>query len=397
MYTTLKELCNSTGENIKTLDGLKEILLKSDLTTSKKVTDLKMSLDSNHVWEIILEPYIGADNGNMTFLPDFSEIGYRNQMQFGSLERNKTEAPITNYGNWLPINSFELQYRRSNQKGLALFDGDIYFPTSMEFTNELRLTFVDDQYKSFRWYFNRCAEAAVYRVIKADRGSDKILMDETYQDGNITKYRSLSEGVFDKSDRSLITIIDKTRYETAMYKNITFKCTIYVMKGDYATVEKFILLLVMRDHQIEYSGDSDANGNELSVNFTIVGELFDESGYDYDRTEYEYRASNISDFRSGYSGKFKEQDAGYQELKDKFKGMLTEEDKDKRKELYDAFTKDENNLKLYYKYQSQYSAMADYEVIIDEDGKYKMIDKQTASGGPAEKTPDTTESETKGN
>lgn len=396
MYTTLKELCNSTGENIKTLDGLKEILLKSDLTTSKKVTDLKMSLDSNHVWEIILEPYIGADNGNMTFLPDFSEIRYRNQMQFGSLERNKTEAPITNYGNWLPINSFELQYRRSNQKGLALFDGDIYFPTSMEFTNELRLTFVDDQYKSFRWYFNRCAEAAVYKVIKADRGSDKILMDETYQDGNITRYRSLSEGVFDKSDRSLITIIDKTRYETAMYKNITFKCTIYVMKGDYATVEKFILLLVMRDHQIEYSGDSDANGNELSVNFTIVGEIFDESGYDYDRKESEYR--KISKFRSGYDGTFKERNEDYQQLKkDFYDQVLSKETQAERDKAAANFfsTNNGKNLDTYYKYQSQYSAMADYEVVIGEDGKYTYVSKQTAAGGPAEKTPDTTESETK--
>lgn len=392
MYTTLKELCNSTGENIKTLDGLKEILLKSDLTTSKKVTDLKMSLDSNHVWEIILEPYLGTDNGYTSFLPNFSEIGYRNQMQFGSLERNKTEAPITNYGNWLPINSFELQYRRSNQKGLALFDGDIYFPTSMEFTNELRLTFVDDQYKSFRWYFNRCAEAAVYKVIKASRNSISLsnlgpsLKEDFYQDfGELAKDTE-------------VTIIDKTKYETAMYKNITFKCTIYVMKGDYATVEKFILLLVMRDHQIEYSGDSDANGNELSVNFTIVGELFDESGYDYDRTEYEYRASNISKFRSGYSGTFKENNKDYQQLKkDFYDQVLSKETQIERDKAAANFFSTDNgkNLNTYYKYQSQYSAMADYEVVIGANGKYTYVNKQTSSGGPAEKTPDTTESETK--
>jgi hypothetical protein len=394
MYTTLKELCNSTGENIKTLDGLKEILLKSDLTTSKKVTDLKMSLDSNHVWEIILEPYVGTDNGGTTFLPDFSEIEYRNQVQFGSLERTRTEAPITSYGKWLPINSFELQYRRSNQKGLALFDGDIYFPTSMEFTNELRLTFVDDQYKSFRWYFNRCAEAAVYKVIKVAR-SDKIDTNKIQEEIN-AEFGDSSPVLKDNSVYT--TIIDKTRYETAMYKNITFKCTIYVMKGDYATVEKFILLLVMRDHQIEYSGDSDANGNELSVNFTIVGELFDESGYDYDRKEYEYRSSDIPDFRSGYSGTFKESDEEYTKMKNTFASLLKEDDSDKRKEIIDKFNSDSDHtkdLELYYKYQSQYSAMADYEVIIDKNGKYKLIDKQTASGGPAEKTPDTTESETK--
>lgn len=372
MYTTLLGLCDSATP-VKSLDQLRDILTdpKNNITSSSKLKGsdgLVMTLDSNHVWEVVLEPYIGTDNGWVSFLPDISEINYKNSKQFGGklsdTTYNSEYSMITNYKKWLPINSFELQYRRSNQRATPLFDGDIYYPTSLEFTNELRLTLIDDQFKSFKWYFNRCAEAAVYRVYKGVRDSDRLA-------SNNDNFSVMNDTPIGWNDE-LVTIIDKTHYETAMYKNITFKCTIYVMSADYSTIEKFILLLVMRDHQIEYSGDTDAGGSDLSINFTIVGELTEDTTYDYDRVEASFRSGEgkIQDFRGGNKLDLAiERDSGYAEFKETAKDLFLVSDGTSLKSAEKLKGVSQNQLKELYKYQEIWGGLAGYQVQI-VDGNY---------------------------
>lgn len=246
MNITLTELADADPLSINNLTDLKEVLSSSSngITTSSKLLKLgNYGLDSNHNWEITFEPLGNNDmsnpdklyenlNGGVSFLPKIEEINIYNNYYY----RIQTE-----YSKWLPFTSFELQTRKSTQKSVGLFDGEISFPVSMEYTNELRLTIADDQCKSFRTYFNKCNDVALY----------------------------YSE--YDKS--SGLTFVDKKKFQVAMYKNITFLCNIYILKGDLATVTKYPLLLVLRDYQEEYSGDTDSSATELALHFSIVGEL----------------------------------------------------------------------------------------------------------------------------
>jgi hypothetical protein len=60
---------------------------------------------------------------------------------------------------------------------------------------------------------------------------------------------------------------------TAFYKNITFKISVYVMNPQYSTLRKFSLLCVLKDFSEDYTGEVDSGGSDLSVSFSIVGEL----------------------------------------------------------------------------------------------------------------------------
>jgi hypothetical protein len=255
---TLEDLCPIVGKApIASLFELKAILKSSPYFTSpgKFMTDTKgsyntYSLDTNMYWEVTIEPYCSSNepcsNGGFSFLPSIREINYLNKELHGV---------ATNYGYWAPINSFELQKSKLSTKSLPLYEGEITYPTGMEFTNELRLTFVDDAWKSWKRYFERCAEVAVYNS-KA--------WDESHYG---KKIKSIND----------ITNIDKTNFCVSSYKNLVFNIKIYIMNPQLNLINKFNLLCILKDYAEEYVGEIDSGGTDLNVTFSIVGENPDDN------------------------------------------------------------------------------------------------------------------------
>lgn len=237
----ITELMNISNADQLDLSGLRKELNNnrgSVITNYKNnVTNNplgEIGLDSNHIWEMTLEPLIdSALNDGFTYLPSIDVINKQNSESY-----NIKSA----YGRWLPFTGFELQSAKLTNKSLSLFDGDISYPVSMEFTNEIRVTIADDAVKSFRRYFELATECSVYR-------------SKEYTD-------------FSPSDPK----IDKNYMEIAMYKNVTFALTIYVMTYGYICVKKFPLLVTLKDFQVEYSGEIDSGPTELALNFSIVGD-----------------------------------------------------------------------------------------------------------------------------
>ena len=248
---TLEDLCNMSPENsnLDSVENLMKLLKASPFitTTSKFTSDPQygyrsQTLDTNAYWELTLEPYVGVENGNISYLPGIHEINAINIAQHGV---------NTTYNRWIPYTSFDLQKSKMTSKTLSLYDGEISYPISMEFTNEFRLNIADDQYKSWRTYFERCAQVAIYN----SEGHD----ENYYKNGG-------------NGDSLEITAIDTSNVCIAMYKNICFRCRIYVMTPQYSTIRKFDLLLVLKDFSEEYTGDIDGGAGDLTVSFSIVGE-----------------------------------------------------------------------------------------------------------------------------
>ena len=246
---TLEELCgiSSDTDDTNTVEGLYNVLKSSPfITTPDKFTSTGYSnyniqtLDTNAFWEIALEPYAGPENGDLNYLPGIHEINIRNIVMHGV---------NTAYNKWIPFTSFDLQKSKMTSKTLSLYDGEISYPVSMEFTNELRITIADDQYKSWRRYFEECAKAAIYN-----------------SEGHTSDYYILPPNEYS------LTAIDTNNVCIAMYKNICFRCRIYVMTPQYSTIQKFDLLLVMKDFSEEYTGDIGDGAGDLTVSFSIVGE-----------------------------------------------------------------------------------------------------------------------------
>ena len=246
---TLEELCgiSSDTDDTNTVEGLYNVLKSSPfITTPDKFTSTGYSnyniqtLDTNAFWEIALEPYAGPENGDLNYLPGIHEINIRNIVMHGV---------NTAYNKWIPFTSFDLQKSKMTSKTLSLYDGEISYPVSMEFTNELRITIADDQYKSWRRYFEECAKAAIYN-----------------SEGHTSDYYILPP------DEYSLTAIDTNNVCIALYKNICFRCRIYVMTPQYSTIQKFDLLLVMKDFSEEYTGDIGDGAGDLTVSFSIVGE-----------------------------------------------------------------------------------------------------------------------------
>lgn len=242
---TLSDLCLNDVSKINTVDDLYNALRKSPfMTVPDKFTTtgnngyVVTTLDSNSHWEIILEPYCGIENGFTSYLPAIHEINTRNIA---------LHSVNTGYNRWIPFTSFDLQKSKLNTKSVSLYDGEFYFPVSMEYTNELRLTIVDDQYKSWRTYFETCADAAIYN-------------SEPHTSG----YYSTGSGS--------LTTIDKSCVLVSSYKNICFRCVIYVMTPQLSTIKKYSLLLVMKDFTEESVGEIDSGGSDLTISFSIVGE-----------------------------------------------------------------------------------------------------------------------------
>ena len=249
---TLEDLCPTVGKApIASLAELKALLKASPYFTTpgKFMTESKGSyntqtLDTNMYWEVVIEPFCmdsgSCSNGGFSFLPSIQEINYENK------EIHKVS---TNYGFWAPINGFELQKSKLLTKSLPLYEGEIAYPIGMEFTNELRLTFVDDSWKSWRRYFEKCAQVAVFN-----------------------SYPHQSSFYLSPITGSEVTVIDKSNICIAPYKNIVFNIRIYILSPQLNTLKKYSLLCVLKDFSEEYVGEIDSGGTDLNVSFSIVGE-----------------------------------------------------------------------------------------------------------------------------
>lgn len=242
---TLHDLCpNVDPRGVTKMEDLKKALVDSPyITTPWKLIKPgnNATLDNNAYWELIIEPYLETnENGGYSYLPSIKEINYENQVQHGH---------NTLFSKWVPISNFELQKSKLVSKSLGLYDGEINYPVSIEYTNELRITVVDDQYKSWRRYFQKCADVSIF-FSEAH--------DENYYGGPLNVV--------------LPTAIDKSKICAAYYKNITFNIKIYCMTPQYSTIRKFDLLCVMKDFSDEWLGEIEGGGQDLSISFSVVGE-----------------------------------------------------------------------------------------------------------------------------
>ena len=251
--TTLEELCGVNPYSISSVEDLKKALNESPfISTPNKYMSSPdwpyrvQTLDSDAYWEVILTPFCGDENGNLSYLPGIHEINVRNIAQHGV---------NTGYNQWIPYVGFDLQKSKMTSKTLQLYDGEISYPISMEYLNEFRLTIADDQYKSWRTYFEECAKAAIYNS----------------EGHNLSYYEDGLRGT------TSLTAIDTSNVVIAMYKNISFRCKIFVMTPQFSTIHRYDLLLVMKDFTEEHSGEIDGGASDLTVSFSVVGELNGES------------------------------------------------------------------------------------------------------------------------
>ena len=287
IYTTLMDLCKGTNpSNINSVEDLKNILKSSPyITTPSKFGTIQdglyrtTTLDTNSNWEIILEPFCSDTmNGGFSYLPAIQEINTENYYRHGV---------ITHYNKWIPFINFSLQKSRLNSKTLGLFDGEISYPVSAELMNELRLTIVDDQYKSWRHYFQKCMDVSVYnsQAHSSDYYNYGRYNDTTETTTERKGYNYLETTTTatytEYSNVFIPTAVDKSNICVAFYKNITFRIRIYVMTPQFSTIRKFDLLCVLKDFTEEYEGDIDAPGPDLNLVFSIVGENPDNKETDY--------------------------------------------------------------------------------------------------------------------
>ena len=268
--TTIEGLCNSEKDisTIVSPSELISILSRNDsyITTPSKFTSTVegsyriQTLDSDSYWEIILEPFVGEENGNISYLPGLHEINLRNIAQHGV---------NTGYNRWIPYVGFDLQKSKMTNKTLQLYDGEISYPVSMEYLNEFRLTIADDQYKSWRTYFEECAKAAIYN----SEGHDASFYEEGKK----------------------LTAIDTSNVVVSMYKNITFRCQLFIMTPQFSTIHKYDLLLVMKDFTEEHSGEIEGGASDLTISFSVVGENPNTETISYTTKSRYYPSENFSE------------------------------------------------------------------------------------------------------
>lgn len=257
---TLESLCNKTDIEIVSFAQLKELLENSPyITTASRGIGKRasngnsyavntMTLDSNHVWEIIFKPYCGPENGMMSYLPSIHQINFENYRNFGY---------NTCWDTWVPFTSFELTSKKMVQKSINLYTGEISIPQNLEFTNELRLVICDDQYKSWKRYFDYVMYASSYYTTPHD--------DKYYKEAKFT------EKIFNFSDLDL-SKYSKGVIRPAPYKNLAFHCKILCMNPQYQTLNVSDLLVVLKEFTEEWQGEVDASPTELAVMFSVVGE-----------------------------------------------------------------------------------------------------------------------------
>lgn len=294
LETTLSELTECGSTMPSSVEQLMNYLKDpgSLITTANKYTTTEignyktMTLDSNNYWELVLEPFVGIENGGYSYLPRIQEINTWNKL-YHNVE--------TGYSKWIPFLSFDLQKARLASKTVGLFGGEVTYPTNLEYTNEFRVTIVDDQYKSWKLYFERCMEASIYNSEPHSAeyyGYSVASSSSTATESNSPTVKvngmtfAFNKGKAGYSNSDLLTVseisnfkpddhitaIDKTHLCTALYKNITFRCRVYCMTPQLSTISKYDLLLVLKDFSEDRSGDTSGGGNEVNVTFGIVGE-----------------------------------------------------------------------------------------------------------------------------
>ena len=257
LSATLRHLC-PRDTDVLGFQDLKSALENSDYaTTSRRVTGQTQTLDSNHIWEIIMEPYLGVENGEMSMLPSFHQINYENHLNFGM---------CTPWDTWIPFTSFELSSRKMVQKNLSLYSGEISVPQNLEFTNELRLVICDDQYKSWRRYFGYVMNSSVYE--QSTVGGPWEGTEEYYKKKYVPVGGTVGGG-FTESD---LVVYSKNTLRVAPYKNLAFRVRILLMNPQYQTVRLSDLLVVLKEFSEEWQGEVDASPTELSLMFSVVGE-----------------------------------------------------------------------------------------------------------------------------
>ena len=205
----------------------------------------KLTLDTNNYWEVRLEPYLNGDNGGLSFLPGFHEINIENKRRHGV---------DTYYNGWIPISGVDVQMGRLTTKPIQLFDGESFYPINYEMANELRLTIVDDIYKSWRRYFEMCMYVSLF---------PSLAHESNYY----------FEGEDDNGNTTKIAMHDKTNLTIAMYKNVTFRCRVLVMTPQLTASRIYDVLVVLKDFSEDFSGDTEGGGGDLNVTFSIVGEV----------------------------------------------------------------------------------------------------------------------------
>lgn len=247
---TLENLCPLSGSApVVSLLELKTLLNASPyyttpgrFSTVTKGMYKAQTLDTNMYWEVLIYPFCcstgKSSNGGWSYLPSIREINVENKLM-----HNVT----TNYGAWAPISSFELQKSKLSTKSIPLFDGEIQVPSSLEYTNELRLTFVDDSWKSWKKYFEKCQKVSVCNS-KPHTAAHYVAMEPP------------------------LTEIDESMLIVAMYKNVAFQIDILVLNPQLNTLKKYTLLCVLKDFSEEYVGETESSGTDLVVTFSIVGE-----------------------------------------------------------------------------------------------------------------------------
>ena len=261
-------------DEVDSVEGFMKIINRSPLITTpdKFLTTsfgnrTAMSLDTNNYWEVVVEPYLGLDNGFCSYLPCVDEINILNYY---------THGVRTYYSRWLPIISFDLSRSRTVAKSIGLFGGEFTIPGGIEYTNEFRMTLMDDSYKSWRRYFEKCADVGVY--------NSKIHPKEFYGYYDSTnKWPNYTGSEIWKNDKDYspkdsekITAVDKSSFVLAPYKNVTFRIRIYIMTPQYSTINKYDLLATLKEVSIERNGEVESGSQDLELTFSIVGETNEE-------------------------------------------------------------------------------------------------------------------------
>jgi hypothetical protein len=246
IQTTLRELTGyDASYPVSSLEDFKKLLIESPYITtpgkfgSDKFGYKTQTLSSNSFWEIKLEPFVHKNmNGGFSYLPSIREINVKNLHDHGI---------YTGYNEWLPITNFELERAKLATKSLGIYEGEIVYPTGCEFLNELSITMINDSLKSWSGYWRTVMEVSTYN-------SEPHTAD------------------FYKDPYPLPTAIDHTAPLVALYKNITWRCQIYILSPQYSTLKKFDLLVVLKDYTESYVGEIDSPGGDVQLRFSIVGE-----------------------------------------------------------------------------------------------------------------------------
>lgn len=246
VLTTLADLAEHDGSDITSLEDFKDILMKAPhITTPGKFSSTSFNgyksqtLSSNSYWEVLLEPFVHSHmNGGFSYLPSIREINVKNL---------RTHGIYTGYNEWLPITSFELEKAKLTTKSLGLYEGEIVYPVGCEFLNELTITMINDSLKSWSGFWRTVMDVSTYNSEPHDA--------EFYKESNPTP-----------------TAIDYSAPMISLYKNITWRCKIYILSPQFSTIKKFDLLVVLKDYTESYSGDIDSPGNDVQLRFSVVGE-----------------------------------------------------------------------------------------------------------------------------